>query len=258
MQPNESADSAPARSEDKTRLDWVSQKLCLLHDGLAQDRDSRFEHLQGKMRQLDERVSASQDSLSKKFIVLKDRLLGFETDLRGEVGCREQLVQTKHRDLASVDKQLQDSLVSEQESRRLTEEKILHGFDLKVNALKDDIRKAGLRREDNQANLRRYLEFDVPKLFESIREEKENREAMEKRMMTKAMGEVAQLQAAVLAERKEREDTEEAMLRMMEDVVSKMQGDLSTERQQRERTEEQLLNLLNATCHRLQVASRSL
>lgn len=239
-------------------IGWVSAKLCALHDGLAHERDSRFEQLQGKMKELDERVSASQDSVAKKFTVLKSGLVDFQRELDLEQKSREGLAQGATRDVARVHSDLEASLRSEQEARRSNEAKILHIFDQKTNELREEIGRAGVRREANQANLRRYLEVDVPKLFESIKEEVESRESSEKRMLKKAMDEVSELQAAVLAERRAREDTEEAMLRMMEDVVAKMMGDLASDRRERERTEEMLQELLNATCHRLQVASRSL
>merc|ERR1719424_1571342 len=124
--------------------------------------------------------------------------------------------------------------------------------------LKDEILHSGAVRMDNESKLRRFLEVDIPKLYEGLKEEVENREQMEQRMLKKAMDEVTQLQGAILSEKKAREDTEEAILRMMEDVVSKMQGEIQTEKRERERTEEMLLMLLNDTCHNLQVASASL
>merc|ERR1711972_18576 len=101
------------------------------------------------------------------------------------------------------------------------------GFESKTNSIREEMQTSGRLRMDSEANLRRYLEVDIPKLYESLKEEVSNREAMEQRMLRKAMEEVAQLQGAVLAEKKAREDTEEAMLRMMEDVVLKMQGEIA-------------------------------
>jgi len=130
-------------------------------------------------------------------------------------------------------------------------------FESKTNSLKEEITTAGRLRMDNEANLRRYLDVDIPKLYEALREEVAQRENMEQRMLKKAIEECAQLKTAISEEKKARIDTEEAMLRMMEDVVTKMQGEISSERRDRERTEEMLMNLLNETCDRLQNASQT-
>lgn len=256
MNSSESSLSRPGDYRD--RISRLSDKLCVLHEGLDQDRNTRFEHLQGKMRQLDERVSASQDTTNRKFSLMKEQLCVFQKDLDVERLNRENLAQEKHEEITQVDENLQATLQAEQEARRQTEARILHVFDSKTHALKDEVIKSGQLRMDNEASLRRYLEVDIPKLYESLKEEVDNREAMEQRMLKKAMDEVTQLQGAILAEKKAREDTEEAMLRMLEDVVMKMQAEIANERRERERTEEMLLNLLNETCHKLHVASQSI
>ncbi|CAK0904871.1 unnamed protein product [Prorocentrum cordatum] len=271
------ADGAQEGADYRERIARLSDKLCVLHAGLDQDRNTRFEHLQGKMRQLDEKVCASQDSTGKKFSVLKGQLLAFQSDLDEERSCRERLAQDKQEEIARVDEALQGelaareaSLAAEQEARRESEARVLQTFEAKTRGIREEMQANGRLRMDlwggkgavvqgdNEANLRRYLEVDIPKLYESLKEEVGSREAMEQRMLRKAMEEVTQLQGAVLAEKKEREDTEEAMLRMMEEVVAKMQGEIAAERRERERTEERLQSLLSDTCEKLQSASHSL
>merc|ERR1719253_1001850 len=210
------------------------------------------------MKQLDERLSASQDASAKKFGVLKEHMLIFQDALKSEQQNREEFQGRKEEDIVKIDQSLQVTLQAEQDARREAEQKVIRAFEEKNSCLKDEILHTGKVRMDNEAKLRRFLEVDIPKLYEGLKEEVENREAMEQRMLKKAVDEVTQLQGAVLTEKKAREDTEEAILRMMEDVVSKMQGEIQTERRERERVEEMLLTLLNDTCHNLQVASASL
>jgi len=242
----------------RDRITNLTTKLSSMHEGLDKDRSSRYDHLQFRMKQLDERLSASQDASKKKFDVLKDHVLIFQETLKGEREVREQYVAAKEKEIAKVDQSLQVVLKSEQDERREAEQVIRKVFEDKTLYLKDEILHSGKIRMDNEAKLRRFLEIDIPKLYEGLKEEVEKREQMEQRMLKKAMDEVTQLQGAVLAEKKAREDTEEAILRMMEDVVTKMQAEIQTERRERERTEEMLLTLLNDTCHNLQMASTSL
>merc|ERR1712224_719411 len=176
------------------------------------------------MKHLDERLAASQDAATKKFNVLKDQMFIFQDALKEERVFREELEVSKEKEIVKVDAALQATLQAEQEALRATSEKILKVFEDKTACLKDEISSSSKVRTENEARLRRFLEVDIPKLYEGLKEEVENREIMEQRMLKKAMDEVTQLRGAILAEKKAREDTEEAIIRMMEDVVSKMQA----------------------------------
>jgi len=242
----------------RDRITNLTTKLSSMHEGLDKDRSSRYDHLQVKMKQLDERLSASQDASQKKFGVLKDHVFLFQETVKKEREIREQYIVSKEQEIVKVDQALQIKLQEEQDERRGAEDRIRRVFEDKTTYLKDEILHSGQMRNDNEAKLRRFLEVDIPKLYEGLKEEVDNREAMEQRMLKKAMDEVTQLQGAILAEKKAREDTEEAILRMMEDVVTKMQAEIQTERRERERTEEMLLTLLNDTCQNLQAASSTL
>jgi len=234
----------------RDRVSNLTTKLASMHEGLDKDRSTRFDSLHVKMKHLDERLAAQQDASQKKFCVLKDHMLVFQDSIKEEQACREELAQRKEEEILRIDKNLQVILQKEQEERKKAEQVILRVFEDKTAYLKDEISHSGKVRMDNEAKLRRFLEVDIPKLYEGLKEEVEAREAMEHRMLKKAMEEVTQLQGAVLAEKKAREDTEEAILRMMEDVVSKMQAEIRTERKERERVEEMLLALLNDTCNK--------
>jgi len=237
------------------RVSNLTNKLSAMHEGENNERSSMYDTLQGKMRKLDEKLSTAQDAGTKKFTVLKANLMQFQKVLKEETEHRDAVTEEKADEILKVDAALQAVLLSEQDDRKAAELKILKEFDEKYEFLKDEITGSGKERMGNESKLRRFLEVDIPKLYEGLKEEVESREQMEHRMLKGAMDEVEVLQDAVLAEKKAREDTEEALLRMMEDVVSKMQGEIIKERQERERTEEMLLSLLNDTCQNLQASA---
>merc|ERR1719265_450876 len=131
------------------------------------------------MKHLDERLSASQDASLKKFGVLKDHMVIFQDALKGEKDNRERFQEAKEQDILKIDAALQATLQSEQDERREAEQKIRRVFEDKTTYLKDEILHSGKQRMDNEAKLRRFLEVDIPKLYEGLREEVENREQME-------------------------------------------------------------------------------
>jgi len=239
----------------RDRVSNLTKKLGHLHEGETKEKSTIQSMLQDRMKKLDERLTASQDASTKKFNVLKEGMAIFQDTLKSETAHRDALKESKDQETVRVDAALQEVLQSEQDARKVAEQRILKVFEEKSAHLKDEIGHSGKERMDNEAKLRRFLEVDIPKLYEGLKEEVENRELMEHRMLKKAMDEVTKLQGAVLAEKKAREETEEAILAMMEDVVSKMQGEIQTERRERERTEEMLLALLNDTCQNLQAST---
>eukprot|EP00927_Polykrikos_kofoidii_P052246 TRINITY_DN46027_c0_g1_i1.p1 TRINITY_DN46027_c0_g1~~TRINITY_DN46027_c0_g1_i1.p1 ORF type:complete len:284 (+),score=59.97 TRINITY_DN46027_c0_g1_i1:82-852(+) len=242
----------------RERIAMLSDRLCVVHEGVDLDRCHRFDHLQGKLKCLDEQLANCQDQSLQKVTVLKDQLRNFQEALAEERLRREKLTETKENEIARLDAMLQAALEAEQSARRETESRILHVFEQKTNALKEEISESGQVRVESAKKLQQYLEVDIPKLYESLSDEVRNRELMEQRLLNRAMEEVTELQAAILGEKKAREDTEEAMLRMMEDIVAKMHGEIASEKRERELTEEKLLQLLRDTCGKMQMASRTL
>merc|ERR1719356_1695894 len=86
----------------RDRINGLTDKLAVLHEGLDQDRNTRFDHLQGKMKHLDERLSASQDASTKKFGVLKEQMLIFQDALQNERVAREQLTESKEQEILNM------------------------------------------------------------------------------------------------------------------------------------------------------------
>jgi len=240
------------------KITELSDTLLGLHAGIDDERNDRFEKLQAKIRGLDDRLAAWQNAGAKEFSSVKDQLLLFQDELDGERHKREALCARKAAEIAQLDKELKGALEAEQNNLRQTESRILQVFDNKTNGLEDEMSRMGRAAGDNLANLRRYLEEDVPRLYSMLREETQSREVMEREMLATAMEEVRELQEVIVAEKRAREDTEEVMLRMMEDAVAKMQGELVNERRERKQTEQMLLNLLHETCDKLHVTSKSL
>merc|ERR1719277_1078779 len=251
--------STDRAKDHRDRIARLNESLLGLQDGLDTERTSRFEDLQGKMTLLDEKVNLSQDMKAHKFHVLKEQLEFFGNSVNCERLSREEIAEEKRRDIETMDKALGAALAEELEERNETESRVMHIFETRTNELKEEVIKAGRDGIATEANFRKYLEVDIPKLRQYLEEEIENRETMEQRMLRKAMDEVTQLQAAVLAEKKAREDMEQAMLRMMEDIVSRVQVEVAKDKKERERTEQTLLGLLNDPLHKLQLtqASRS-
>lgn len=236
----------------------ISDRLTQLQINLEEERNFRFDHLNAKMVAIGERLETSKDAAVLKYKGLKENLLAFQKETVRMRTERGELAERKTEEIRSLEERLQALLEQEQQACRHSEQRIVSLFEVQTGAVKKQITKEEQSRQSYEGNLRRYLEFDIPKMTEALREEVASREAMEMRIVKSATAEIQALEEEVCAEKKAREDTEEAMLRMMEDLVSKMQGDIANERRDRAKKEQFMMNLLELTCEKLQTASQSL
>jgi len=91
----------------RDRVTNLTKHLTSMHEGQDKDRNSRYDHLQGKMKHLDERLAASQDASGKKFGVLKDTMMIFQDALKSERENREHFAEAKENEIGKVDAALQ-------------------------------------------------------------------------------------------------------------------------------------------------------
>lgn len=257
-------ETKPDNEDDYSKKDYhthvvnISDRLTNLQLNLEEERNFRFDHLNAKMVAIGERLETSQDAAVLKYKGLKSGLLAFQKEAVKMRTQRIELAERKTDEIKALDERLQMVLEKEQLACRESEARVVALFEAQTGELRREITRETASREAYEGNLRRYLDFDIPKMTERLREEITSREAMEMRIVKSATAEIMALEEEVVAEKKAREDTEEAMLRMMEDLVSKMQGDIASERRDRARKEETLMKLLDDTCSKLHVASQSL
>lgn len=240
------------------KVTHLSDNLVGLHKDHDEERNTRFDHLQEKIKNLDDRLSMWQNIGSKKFSLVKELILVFQRELEVERAKRVDAERVKTEQVAELDRSLRKALLAEQQGLRTSEARLMDQFERKLHTLQDDVSRVSTAGSDNTHNLRRYLEVDVPKLFGHLQEETTARESMERQMLAKAMEEVGELREEIAAEQRARQETEEVMLRMMEEVVVRVEHELSSERKDRKATETQMLKLLVDTCTKLNMSCKSL
>jgi hypothetical protein len=211
------------------------------------------------MQGVDARLQASHEQLSTSYQSVGEQLTSFQQMFKEERDERQRSQDCKAQEFAAIDERLQAAFKEEQRSLRDVEGKVLRSFDERARQMREDVmRQDSHATAEAEVAIRRYIDVDIPKLYESLREETRSRESMEDRIVKRASEEINRLQEGVISEKKAREDTEAAVLRVMEDTVAKMRAEIAQERADREATEETLLKLLESTCNKLHVASQTL
>jgi len=230
----------------------VGGQISVLSNAKDAERNRKSQDMWARMKQLDERISAVQDAGVKKFVQVGSQLQQLERAVQEMRLNTHALTQAKRRELAARGAALEADARAQQNGLKGASDRVLHIFNKKANAVHDDFLRVEQGRAENEANLRRFLEEDIPRLYKGLKEEADSREAAEQDMLDNVLAQVADLRETLAAERKARENSEEAMVRTLEAVVAKMQSALQKETEERQRTEEMLQNLLQATCHKIE------
>ncbi|KAF4653151.1 hypothetical protein FOZ61_009161 [Perkinsus olseni] len=217
----------------------------------------RLANLNEHLTDINSKLDNHQASISSNMNTLKEDILRLHKIMDDEREKRDGISKVQEEEMQNLDKRLQEAIEKEQESRREAENELITKLKDKTDKIRCEFDKHIEDDESREVStLRKYIEVDLPKLEDTLREGDLSKENMERELLGEANDEIKRLEEALNRERAQREETEEAMLRMMEDVVAKMQSEMAEERRNREATEESLLKLLEETCNKLNDAAR--
>lgn len=246
------ADDKKENVHIRDRIAMLNDQLCVLHEGLDQDKSSRLGHLQTRMKGLDQSLAESQDRQERRFNALQEQLRQSQVDLDKERTFREDLTESKVEELKRIDDWLDASLETQNEATVCSRDRILQEFKTKTKVIKEEMAVIERERTETDNGFLEHLEQDIPQLFTTLQDEVMLREEMEQRLLRQAMEEITVLQAAVLEEKREREESEEVMIQMMERIVVMCKTEIAEEKADRARSEDNFMRMLAQTTGQLQ------
>ena len=88
--------SGPANTE---RISKLSERLSNLQKNLDSEKQTKFERFEHKIRVLHQRFQEGYDNTQKRNSVLKDQLQKIEAQIDNQRDGRDDVIQSKHRDL---------------------------------------------------------------------------------------------------------------------------------------------------------------
>ena len=150
------------------RIQRLSDRLSSLQTGLESEKQSRLDVLNSKLRSIDEKLTTNSDLSSKKFHSMKEMLTKITKNIEEERRLRDKVFEDKDTELRELDLNIQSIIETESQHRVEDEMKIIRTFEEKFAALKDEIIRESKSRIENEVNLKKYLELDIPKLFEAL------------------------------------------------------------------------------------------
>ena len=96
---------------------------------------------------------------------------------------RENLIESKTKEVHIMENKIRTILEAEFNSRREAEQRLLSQIEEKTNIIKNELKKESQLRQESIETLQQYLDVDIPKIYETLRAESEEREQMESAIM---------------------------------------------------------------------------
>jgi hypothetical protein len=243
-------------SPSRLRIKQLGDRLLNLQYGLEDERQSRAEIFQSKLKNLESRVQNSSISTEAKFKLLKDQITKLGETMASERVARELLDERKTKELKLVENNLNIDLNILKQSRKEHEGKVIKSLDEKLYALRLELAKEKKFREEVAETQSQCIEENLSRLTSFVENEAVTREESCTRLNQHVQEEIVKIEDSIQIERKEREEVNNSMMKMLDDMQERLLQEISFERQERQSTEETLLKLLEETCLRVENALR--
>lgn len=243
-------------SPTKMRVQQLADRLMNLQSNLEEEKHSRIENFQAKLRALESKIDGSSLNFENKFKSLRDHLNKLSTTLASERASKDFLDERKTKELKLVENSLQIDLNLLKQSRKESEVKTLKILDDKLYPIKLDMSKERKIRQDIYDQQSIQLTASIERLHSVVEEESSNRQEGLENLNIQIVEEFQKFEDESLTERRERDEANSALNKMLEDMQERLLQELKTERDERENTEEILLKLLEETCQRVETSLR--
>ncbi|KAF7457095.1 KdE2, related [Cryptosporidium felis] len=244
------------------RISRLAQRLSGIHNGLEMDRSSKhFEKLaevEGSMKRLEEEMNNRHEEGLRKVNELKSLLLGMKSQgqenyLAPNTGAEGQGVPNiSSNDAFQVERRLNELLQSEIISRKTMEQRLVEVIDDRMEKLKSEILKKDLEREELDSCVKRFVQVDIVRLGNAIKNEIEKCQAIESNLILQLREEIERLNRVINEEVTARQQSIDTLLDLMENLVQQITVDSRNDRSERQNSEDTLLRLLEETLSRIQ------
>lgn len=253
---NQSAISSFKTNQNLERLSKISERLTNIHLNIENDKYSKYEEVEVRIANLDEKVIETNEINFKSFNQVKDQISKIIQSIEEDRQKFDAVYESRTQYISQLEFKLMQRFEAESTERKSMEKRLYGQIDDRYNILKNELFKEEKNRNESVENFKFYLETEVPKIIEQMKNEQSDREEGDAVINKMIDEEFSKLAEVIATEKKAREETEEAFLDMLRSIINKIKTELENEKKQREATEETLLNLLEETCNKLDVAAK--
>lgn len=241
-------------NQNLDRLGKISERLNNIHLNIENDKYSKYEEVEIRLANLDEKIIETNETNFKTFNQTKEEISKIIQMIEEDRQKFDQSYENRNQYLSQLEFTLMQKFDQEASARKNMEKKLLSQIDERFTVLKNELYKEEKNRNESVENFKFYLETEVPKIIEQMKNEQSDREEGDELIAKMIDDEFAKLADLIENEKKARDETEEAFLEMLRSIVNKIKAELENEKKLREASEQSLLQLLEETCNKLDYA----
>jgi hypothetical protein len=241
-------------NQNLDRLNKISQRLNNIHLTIENEKNFQNEDLETRLQNLEDKINETNDITFKSFTQTKEQLSNLIKLIEEEKQQFEIQYENRMKFISNLENKIMQKFNNENLERQNMEQRLYNQIDDRFNILKNELAKEERNRNESIENFKFYLETEVPKIVEQMKNEQSDREEGDNTLNKMIDDEFMKLNSLVSSEKQAREETEEAFLDMLRSIINKIKSELENEKKQREATEENLLTLLEETCNKLDLA----
>ena len=243
-------------NQNLDRLNKISQKLNNIHLNIENDKNLKYDEVETRLTNLDERVNEANEATFKTFNQTKEQISNLIQLIEEDRQQFEASYESRMQYISNLEAKIMQKFNNENVERQNMEQRLYNQIDDRFNILRNELAIEEKNSNESIENLKLYLETEVPKIVEQMQNEQRDREEVDNLINKMIDDEYNRLMNMVSNEKSAREETEEAFLDMLRSIINKIKSELENEKKQREATEENLLTLLEETCNKLDDATK--
>ena len=216
---------------------------------------NRLEALEKQIRILEEKIydvsqvgSRNVDSAKKQIMILLNEIEENKTACDLIYENRQKQVKLLEFKLSEIFEQLLNS-------RKELEKKLILKIEEKQKQMLYEISKEANITTEEIRLLKNSIGEEFPKLYNTTKQEINNREYLNQEISKKLNGEMDILKDLLNSEKKTREEEENAMIEIVKEMISKLRYNLEKEKEERKINEDSMITLLENTFSKLSTLS---
>ena len=242
-------------NQNLERLGKISERLNNIHLNIENDKYSKYEEVEVRIANLDEKVIETNEATFKTFNQTKEQITQIIQSIEEDRQKFEASYESRTQYISQLEFKLMKRFETESSERKDMEKRLMTQIDDRYNILKNELFKEEKNRNESVENFKFYLETEVPKIVENMKNEQTDREEGDEMLNKMIDEEFAKLAEVLGSEKKAREETEEALLEMLKAMINAMKTQLENEKTERQNTQDYLINLLEDMCTKITQAN---
>jgi hypothetical protein len=243
--------------QSSTRLSRLNDKLDIVNSKIQQEKNNKNLFIQSKIDTAYQQLNDSVQYNSNKFSEIKESILNLYSLLDQIKKNENKRLNDRTILLSNLEKKFDLRYEQEQDHRKIIEDKMSKIIDSKFNDMKLKITEDGKDRFDKIEYLKTLMSRELPKLTNTVKFEKNEREKKDNELKNLINKNSNELQDKINNEIRKREDIDQENLDDVKRSLNNFNKNMRIEKTSREDNENKLLNILELTLEKIDLVNES-